>query len=199
MRRLLTLSIAIPIISVLCFIGQPLKSQESVPLRNVSNKFVVGVYVSCDDNITKSSIESYIKRELRNLKDVIVYTQNSRGYPDYGLSLIVMEPTTAQGIKTGHTIISAVYVNFIYFDDIIAYKDLVRDGSNLLTTEEYAFLMGRFTPIEKILNGIPPFLYTDFIDNVLYYEPDPTNISHACKQIVANFDTKALEKAREER
>lgn len=199
MRRLLTLSIAIPIISVLCFTGQPLRSQESVPLGNVSNKFVVGVYVSCDDSITKSSIESYIKRELRNLKDVVVYTQNSHDYPDYGLSLIVMEPTTDQGIKTGYTIISAVYVNFIYFDDIIAYKDLVRDGSNLLTTEDYAFLMGRFTPMEKILKGIPPFLYTDFIDNVLYYEPDPANVSHACRQIVANFDTKALEKARGKR
>lgn len=198
MKRLLTLSITITIILFLCLIGQPLKSQDT-PLRNVSNKFAVDVYVDCDDNITKSSIESYIKRELRNLKDVVVYTQSSRGYPDYGLTLIVMEPMTTRGLKTGYTIISAVYVNFVYFDDIIAYKDLVRDGSNLLTTEEYAFLMGRFTPIEKILNGMPPFLYADFINNVLHYEPDPTNVSHACKQIVANFDTQVLEKAREKR
>lgn len=200
MKRILTLSITITIISVLCFTGQPLKSQDSPPLGNVSNKFVVDVYVNCDDNITKSSIESYLKTELRNLKDVVVHTPNSLDYPNYGLSLIVIEPTTVQGVKTGSTIISSVFVNFIYFDDIIPYEDLVKvDGSNLLTIEEYAFLMGKFTPVEKILNELPPFLYADFIDNVLFFQPDPTKISNTCKKIVANFDTKSLEKAREKR
>ena len=199
MRKLLTLSIAITIISVLCFTGLPSKSQDSQLLKDLSNKFVVVVYVNCDDNITKSSIESYIKRELRNLKDVVVYTQNSRGYPDYELSLIVLELTTSQGIKTGHTIISAVYTNCIHFTDIIQYKDLVKDGSNMLTMGEYAFLMGKFSPLPKVLNGLPPYLYADFIDNVLFFQPDPTKVSEICKEIVANFDTKALEKAREKR
>ena len=181
MKRLLTLSIAITIISVLCFIGQPLKSQDNPPLKNVSNKFVVNVNVVCDDNITKSSIESYIKRELRNLKDVVVYVykQNSPVRPNYGLFLTVLEPETNQGLKTGDTIISAVFVKYIVGVDMFTVDlvDQTKDTDHAFSLNQIAYLWGKFSGLGNRLKGLPLYFYADYINNLILYQPDATKVS----------------------
>ena len=58
---------------VCCFIEQPSQSQ----IQSVPEKFNVFVYLSCDDEIKTVLIDSHIKRELRNLADVLIHSQNT--------------------------------------------------------------------------------------------------------------------------
>lgn len=54
------------VISIFCFTRKLLQSHDN------PDKFRVEVSVNCDDEGTKRLIESYIKRELRSLGDIVV-------------------------------------------------------------------------------------------------------------------------------
>ena len=72
------------------------------------HKFKVHVSVSCADENTKSLIQSYIKRELRSLGDVLII---GRDDAQYILTILVLELTyKATGKKTGNIAMSSTFL-----------------------------------------------------------------------------------------
>jgi hypothetical protein len=85
-------------ISVFCFTGKPIHSQDK------PEKFWVYVSVTCDDEDTKNLIESHIKRELRSLQDISIFS-----FPDFAeyiLMVVVVERSNLRGGKTGEVAIA---------------------------------------------------------------------------------------------
>lgn len=90
--RNLFLFIALTLFLGFAFTGNPSRAQN--PL-----KFRIHVSVTCDNEHTKSLIQSYTKRELRSLGDVIVVSFDDAYYI---LNIVAVEPHyEATGRKTG--------------------------------------------------------------------------------------------------
>ena len=105
--RNICLLIALGFFLTFTFTGQPTDAQRS-------DKFQIHVGVTCDDEHTKSLIQSWTKRELRNLGDVaIVSFDNAHAI----LSIIAIESTyRATGRKTGGIYIGTIFVKRLSFD-----------------------------------------------------------------------------------
>lgn len=170
-----------------------------------TKKIKVFVSVSAEDSITEGTITSYINRELRDLKDVVPINvqdirDNPENNPDFGLLLVVLEPETVQGGKAGVTILSAVFIECIYAFDILP-MDLPIVGKwdevdpEKISLQQYIGLQGNLAGRQLRTKGTP-IHYANFINNLVFYQPDTTKVSDSCKEIVANFDTEALEEAR---
>ncbi|HKQ23146.1 MAG TPA: hypothetical protein VJT81_01735 [Burkholderiales bacterium] len=78
----------------------PNYAERTDPLKFTAK---VRLHVSADTSI-KSSIVSYLSRELRSLGDVEIVDEN----PGWELYVVAMEVTTVSGIKTGFALTSVV-------------------------------------------------------------------------------------------
>lgn len=162
-----------------CFTGRPIRSQVG------DEKLSVSVEVSCDDQITKGKIESFLKRELRSLGDVTIQDTFTA---DYSLELVVLEMSyVSTGNKTGGIAVSSVFIKNYSLRKILDYYvpfALVIDSDEILA---------------KMLNeDAPPYRYRHFVSNLLLYNKTE-NLSNICEGIVASFDTRVLEKERQRR
>ena len=159
-----------------CFTGQPIQSQVA------SKKFNVTVNVRCKDETTKILIESYIKRELRNLEDALVDSQNS--LVTHSLYLIAIEQQYITGVKNGQIEIASTYCESFYpYDAII--------NSNL-SHEEGIQATGLIAKA-----GFPLFL--DIYRQGFLSTGATKDLPILCRNIVAAFDTTVLEKIRGKR
>ena len=89
------------LLSSITFTGQSANAQRP-------HRFKVYVGVTCDDKHTKSLIQSWTKRELRNLGDVVII-----GFEDaeYILNIVAIEPVSqASGRKMGDISIGSVFM-----------------------------------------------------------------------------------------
>ena len=160
------------LIVICCFSGQPTSSQ--VGTVTVDDKFKVAVDVTVDNEdrhkISKAAIESYIKRELRSLKDVRVVANEYPGTWKYEISLQMMPAKRKDGTDTASVIYSYMYHEKV---DLDHFKD-------------------HWRPFHK---KFPAFCYPR---GALGIHPDD-ELDKLCKEIVAEFDTKYLEPVRESR
>lgn len=145
------------------------------PSHNNSKRFKVYVEVDCEDDITKNSIESYIKRELRSLQDVeIVVKENAKLF----LRCMAIVETTKSGQKTGYIII-AYNILSKYPTGILA---------SVLTKENYRLLSD-----PKSIWKLPNLYFEPLLGLISGYF---TNIDEICKGIVVRFDVNQLEPQR---
>ena len=157
------------------FTRQPTESQDLL------NKILVAVSVSCEDDITKRQIESFIKRELRSLADVSIEDV----IPNYTLSLTIIETEHKSGTKTGQIVVSSIFIRHYPLAEILMY-----------------YLPEEFTPNaaqevgKKILEpDAPPYVYDQYLNSILS-SYNNLSLQDISKRIVAVFDTEVLEKAR---
>lgn len=156
-------------------------------------QFDVHVEISCDDNNTKSLIESYTKRELRSLGDVELVDRKDATWI---LSLVAIPHTSkTTGNKTGKTSIaimrlyqftceSEIYMGifkFVESYDKVKLKDFSEDA---------------FSKMWEISNDIAPTVY-NYPDLALIVNIEDNDLHKICKEIVAKFDVKDLEPGRE--
>ena len=184
--------VTLSILTTICLIGLGL-SVISPQAETVDN-FKVHVDVICEDEITKSLIESHIKRELRALKDVDIIPPNHSTLATYILVLVVLEPTfAANGGKTG---IIAIAFNFnerfSAREELLPHlRKLFPKPAELLDDHLLKELM--VWDIRRSLTGPIP-VYNHYVGVAV---DDTINVPHWCVSIVASFDTIVLEKARE--
>ena len=136
-------------------------------------RFKVNVGITCQDRNTKTLVESYIKRELRDFKDVDIVSLK----PSHQLNILLTEPTfTTTGSKTGQVIIAVNYLIPVYWENIFdttKYSDAQKD---FLKTMPAGLC---YSPPELAL-------YTD----------DRNELRDLCQNIIADFDIRILEKQR---
>ncbi len=174
MRLNLIKKLLIPLIliAICCFDGQHISSQ--VGTVTVDDKFKVAVYVSVSDEhrhkIRKAEIESYIKRELRSLKDVRIVAYEYPGTWKYSISIFLFATQYKDSTYTGHAVVNYEFLEKVdnrHFNDY--WKDFHKKYP--------AF----YLPQSSTANW-----QIDNLDNL-------------CKKMVAKFDTNKLEKVREAR
>ena len=151
---------------ILTFTGRPIQSQI------VFGKFKVYVNITCRDDNTKNSIESYIKRELRSLQDVQILVKEQDA--NHQLSIVAHESTyTQSGQKTGDISVAYMYLQKFRLS---SYKySLTNAGWERMKNLENRLY---FTPNLGVQNGMT------------------TDIDKVCKSIVVTFDTEELEPIR---
>lgn len=174
MKRFLTLSILVFIVGFI----------NNAYAPNVPNKFNVRIDLIGEDGSTKNLIESYIKRELRSLQDVNIIPDNI--YATYILELVFVEPTyEASGRKKGD-----IAISYVFKEKFSAYKELI------------PFLIKECPKLEdaskKLEIGLKTF-NLDIIHNHGVIADDTEDVTKLCKDIVASFDVKVLEKQRAKR
>lgn len=130
-------------------------------------RFKVQVSVTCENKNVKTLVESFIKREFRDLQDVDIVSLK----PDRQLTILLTEPTfKGTGTKIGYVIAAVNYLELFYQEDIIV------DAAEL-------------PDISKPFGcSYPPAL--------LIYTGNRNNLQDLCQIIIANFDTQILEKQR---
>lgn len=168
MKKILTLTTVT--ILTFGFIGQAADDED--------NRFKVDVNVTCKDENTKAAVESYIKRELRALRDVDIVTKfdktsliNSLLNKDatYFLDIVVVKRIV------GYSIAYCYYRRIAPPPRLDHISGQVRD-----------YLRG-----VELLAVSPP---------ILGIETGPTDsLKTMCERIVVNFDTGLLEFIRERR
>lgn len=183
MKRFLTLSIFVFLI--VGFIGNAHAPEVE--------KFKIYVSVTCKDKNTKSLLESYIKRELRSLQDVIImkFIENIQGdSATHGLKVTAAEPiNAATGNKSGDIIISVVFLEYIYPYEILKRHLPEKKWQEMMAEHVLSPVTGKRTL---------DTLYSNYILNQIQYDVTK-NSQQICKEIVALFDTDVLEKVREKR
>ena len=111
--RNLFLLVSLMLFLSVTFTGEPTRAQKT-------HNFKVHVSVTCEDEHTKSLIQSYIKRELRSLGDVLIVGNNDQ----YILNIVAVEPTyEATGRKIGGIAIGSVFFRKTLSGDY-SYPDL---------------------------------------------------------------------------
>ena len=158
--------------------------QQTLP---ETNRFKVLVAVECDDENTKTLIESYINRELRSLGDVLIASQDM--FPTHRLQIIAIELT--KGVtkhKTGGIAISTTCI-----ESILSIHDPVIAGH--LSSETRKIIAKNIVENMKTDKTwwAPINIYRDGFLNV----GDIDQLSDHCKSLVATFDIHVLEVARE--
>ena len=148
--------------------------EQPVPEKQ-KPKFRVAVLVGCDDENTKSFIESHIKRELRSLQDVEIVGIGIAG--GYNLSIVAIEMKSS-GRKNGTIAVSYVFTKTF---DPFSLRD----------------------KIKKLAKGnILPLQLDGEVTDLMWLHEDPTHglrtgitdaLDKICKGIVVDFDTKMLE------
>ena len=159
------------VICIVCFTGRPIQSQQTN-----DRKFWVGVHITCDENEhVRNLMESYIKRELRGLKDVDVTDMLLPLATPYGIIVRSLEIKNKAGQGLGIYAIGYVFTRQYNNDPIL---DLLHPDP-----EKVAKAMGMLMHAYQM-----PHL------NVAYAKL--AAIDEICQLIVADFDTQLLEKYR---
>ena len=151
--------------------------------QGASTKFNVFVPIECSDLTTKSLVESYITRELRNLGDVTVNYQND--LYTHAMFVNVQEPTrSVTGEKIGMIVISAVYIEYL--------NPLLEIGPIFVThlSHEMRQVISDELWKKKEFFFIPTYR-TGFLSS-----GNKTDLQPFCRDIVAAFDIAALQPAR---
>ena len=167
-------------ISVVWFSGKLTQSQ--VPEER---KYVVGILIDCDDESLKNYVESHLKRELRSLKDVQIAANLAETYyAEYLIIINLLEIKFQSGKKSGFVAVAASYMQCWQGEKLMATinKDFIKEES-----KEFAFVyfsrMGLvYMPSEML---------------VAHLRRD--NMDKYCKDFIADFDIKMLDKARQNR
>ncbi len=195
MRRIFALSI---FIFIVIFIGNAYAPDEQ--------KFKVCLFITCNDADTESFIKSYIRRELRGLRDVeIVNIENSDD----------MLNSWKGGWNSGRFDLE-IFAMKIKTTEIISIFYEFRERFNHLNIK--AEIKNRYYDIEKVRTRLEKFesslseeQKTEFstLTMFLYHPTFDENsgmasigkdrLEEACKKIVVDFDTNVLEEAREEK
>lgn len=165
---------------VLCAVCFPGNAQQVVPLT-----FNVFVAVQCPDETTKILIESYIKRELLGLRDVIVDLQNATW--THAIWINVIEPERLGIGKTGVVVINATYTEFIH------------------PITDITVILEDHLPINTSVAIVSDLVDKHWFTTVHAYRRDfltvgdRNNMEPLCKDIVAAFDGTALQITRKRR
>ena len=151
-------------IGVLCLAVAPAADTEAFTMR-------VSVEVSGKGS-TKAEFESYIKRELRGLKDVEV-VDNS---PNFTFSFVVLETQSKGGTSTGYAISEVVTHR-------LSQKAFQGMFKNKLSPGDFAWL-------EKATASAV------LIDMHNLQTCAPNELKSVCEKLIAEFDTDMLEPGR---
>ena len=170
------------------FTGEPTYAPQDIPDR----KFEVLVNVTCSDDITRTLIESYIKRELRSLGDVEIVDKED---PERILTLVAIAHTSTSGNKTGDTSIAVMRASkstyrFNILDALIDYQQTFEKD---LSDAERNSRFRKMVEIAKEHDSSPAYYYPDLSLVVNIKDKD---LQNTCKKIVAKFDVKDLEPIR---
>ena len=141
----------------------------------------------CKDGDTKTLIESYINRELRDLGDVLIASQSM--IPTHYLNIIAIELTKGvEEYKTGAIAISITHVEYITsLCNPVVSGHLSHETIKVIADNNINNILA-----DKKWNA-SIHLYRGS-----YLQVGNTNqLSDICKSIVANFDIKTLQVARE--
>ena len=162
---------------ICCFTGQPSQSQ----IQSAPEKFNVFVHVKCRDEVTKTLIESYIKRELRNLRDVLI---NQNTLATHTLMVNALELERAGIGKTGAIAISAIYTEVIYPYHLL---------NAHLSREKYMDIAA-----DLVATTTFPLSFDKYCQSFLTVGATE-DLPSFCRNIVAAFDTTTLEKERQKK
>lgn len=193
MKRFFTLSI---LILLAVFIGNAYAPDEQ--------KFKVCLSITCDDDDTESFIKSYIRRELRGLRDVEIVNIEKRG--DYAnswkngwdsgrfdLRILAMKIETTELVfihhifqgRFNHLNIKAEIKN--RFNDIEEVRTRLAEFESSLSEEQ-----------KTVFSTLTMFLLHPAYDGYSgIASVGKDRLKEACKKIVVAFDTNVLERARE--
>jgi hypothetical protein len=138
---------------------------------NVAAKIRVSVKVAANGSV-KAEFESYVKRELRGLKDVEIVETS----PDFSLSFVVVQALTKEGTDTGYAI-SELVTSPVTSE---AYQSMFKGK---LSEEELAWL--RKTTDSAV-----------YIERQKIQTCDSGGLKSTCEKLVAEFDTDELESSR---
>lgn len=164
------------------YIAKDLREDSKVKTditKNTNEKFRVGVLVDCDDEGTKASIESHIKRELRSLQDVKIVP-----YGRYILKILATETLyETSGQKTGKIAI-AYTLNRHYWGHLLDETFAEYKGTkNHKVAQDVLTTVGM-----HLVNNASPDKYQVGLSTGM-----TDDLAKLCKSIVVNFDTKMLE------
>ena len=157
-------------------------TEESIKrLENASYETEVRVSVTCSDEHTKQSINSYVKRELRSLGGVKIVEQDEQ----WGIHIIAIKGKSKSGRhlhyamgytfteRTSKYISESVIRTFIELTDIF-HKDNIDDLDKWLES-----------PIKRYISSALQVGGTD-------------SLRELCEDLVVDFDTAILEPAKQE-
>lgn len=184
MKKIICLFVVISVY----FTGEPTYAPQDVPNR----KFEVRLIVECSDDITRTLIESYIKRELRSLGDVEIVDKKD---PERILSLVAIAHTSTSGNKTGDTSIAVMRASkhTCWSDILHALHDYQQTFEKDLSDAERNSRVRKMVEITNEHGSSPAYSYPDLGLVVNITDKD---LQNTCKEIVAKFDVKDLEPIR---
>jgi len=179
---------------------EEVRPEEIKHLTSIHVKVKVNV---SGDKAIKNLVESYIKRELRELSDVSVVESNA----DWIIEIVAAEVENKARMKVG-VVLSTVILKTVVDKDReitatylakLSYK-LAQKLKNLqpAKSEKYGKQIYELTAIRwnlgKIAMGLIDGLY-EYKDHKLQVGA-PTDLKRICRKIVADFDTTFLEPQR---
>ena len=149
-------------------------------LENASYETKVRVLVSCDDEETKRSINSYVKRELRSLGGVKIVEQGE----EWRISIITIRTKSKSGKFRGY----AMGYTFIEITDRYMSESAIKtliEHSDVFHKDNIGDIdMWLQVPIQK------------YITSGLYLD-DTDSLRSMCEDLVVYFDTDILEPAKQ--
>ena len=161
-------------ILIICFTRQPTQSQTEPEV------FKIGVVVGYSDVSIKNKIESYIKTELRKLHDIVVIDPDEK-VANYILFVSLVEHRDKIGRKNGDISIATQNLESVFLYRILRSR------------------LSRQKHMELFVDpGGLPLYYQRYISTYLQVG-NITDLADLCREIVVDFDTNALEKARQKR
>ena len=184
MKKIICLLVVISVY----FTGEPTYAPQDIPDR----KFEVRVNVTCSDDITRTLIESYIKRELRSLGDVEIVDKKD---PERILTLVAIAHTSTSGNKIGNTSIAVMRASkrSCLPDILNALMDYRQTFEKDLPAGEHGSRSHKMGEIAEEHDSSPAYYYPDLSLVVNITDKD---LQNRCKEIVAKFDVKDLEPIR---
>lgn len=180
---------------------EEVRPEEIKHLTSIHVKVKVNV---SGDKAIKNLVESYIKRELRELSDVSVVESNA----DWIIKIIALESMNKAGMKVGVVLSTVILKTVVDKDCEITATYLAKLSYQLdqklkkvpppAKSEKYGKQIYELSAIRWNLLNIAMCL----IDGLYEYKDHklqvgaPTDLKHICEEIVADFDTTFLEPQR---
>ena len=187
MKRPLGFSILLFVVVSIIFTGKPSESQfDGNPI--IYDNFVVDLYVHCGyifgkstgngpDETTHKQVLSYIRRELRSFNDVDIAKDNED--PTHGIHIQTVNRAFSNEI--------IIVITFLEFIDRREYFAAYLPERTVEKIVEKEMKEGRLWLIRHTMwEGT----YT------MHHNTKTGDLSKLCKQIIVDFDTEVLEKAR---
>lgn len=156
-------------------------------------KFKVCVSITCKDEITKSSFESHIKRNLRALQDVDIVT--SKIEATYIIRLSAHEITKGANLaKTGYYAIAiSIDEPFNALDELLPFlRKISPKPKNIADDDPLLIQLAAFDIDNMLLERKLQYHHTLI---AAFTHSDELHLT--CSEIVAVFDTKVLEVVRQ--